>query len=471
MEITNLVIPRANDSDDEFRRMCDWILEELGDRVPLHFSAFHPDFRLRDRGPTPPETLLRAHTIARQTGLKYVYVGNVDDLDHQSTYCPGCGNVVIERNWYELGRYNLDGNRCRHCGTSIDGRFEKQPGHWGRRRLPVRISQFAPRLAPKNPSKPAVRSPDGESTMPPSETVTPATGDVLRPELTAEQERTILRAVSQIVQAAVRGEHVRLSDATLAGAAELPVFGCFVSIKRQGHLRGCCGFLGRRASLASAIQESAVTSATGDVRLPSVSVSELPHLSFEVWLLYGRKPMESRGPDRIREVQIGRHGLQIQCGQARGLLLPGVAVDHGLDSEAFLQQVCIKAGLPPSAWREDDTQLATFEGTVIRGGFDTDVLEPVDEQDALRLKPDELQKLVVFCRENVAAVARGAVPNYYLPGCSDGSAHGANLEVQVAGRADPIQIARLSLRKPVPIQSTLFQMCETAGRHLRAEAA
>jgi AmmeMemoRadiSam system protein B/AmmeMemoRadiSam system protein A len=260
-----------------------------------------------------------------------------------------------------------------------------------------------------------------------------------------------------------------MSDATLAGAAKLPVFGCFVSIKRQGHLRGCCGFLGRRASLAGAIQESAVTSATGDVRLPSVSVSELPHLNFEVWLLYGRRPMESRGPDRIREVQIGRHGLQIQRGQARGLLLPGVAVDHDLDSEAFLQQVCIKAGLPPSAWREDETQLATFEGTVIRGGFDPDVLEPVDEQDALRLNSDELQQLVAFCRENVAAVARGAVPNYYLPGCSDGSAHGANLEVQVVGRADPIQIARLSLRKPVPIQATLFQMCETAGRHLRAE--
>jgi len=301
------------------------------------------------------------------------------------------------------------------------------------------------------------------------ETVPPSTGDVPRPELTAEQERTVLRAVSEIVQAAVRGEHVKVSDATLAGAAKLPVFGCFVSIKRQGHLRGCCGFLGRRASLGGAIQESAVTSATGDVRLPSVSVSELPYLNFEVWLLYGRKPMEGRGTDRVREVQIGRHGLQIQRGQARGLLLPGVAEDHGLDAEAFLQQVCIKASLPPSAWREEDTQLATFEGYVIRGDFDTDVLEPTDEEKSLCLKPDDLQRLLAFCRENVAAVARGAVPNYYLADCPDGSAHGANLEVRVVGRPEPIQLARLSLRKPVPIQATLFQMCETAGQHLRAE--
>ncbi|MCA9220039.1 MAG: AmmeMemoRadiSam system radical SAM enzyme, partial [Planctomycetales bacterium] len=132
-EITNLVIPDANDDPDELRRMCDWVVEHVGDEVPLHFSAFHPDFRMRDRGPTPHQTLLAARETARRQGVKYVYVGNVDDQRHQSTYCPACGQVVIERNWYELGQYHLQGSRCRHCGHEIAGRFADRPGDWGRK--------------------------------------------------------------------------------------------------------------------------------------------------------------------------------------------------------------------------------------------------------------------------------------------------------------------------------------------------
>ena len=296
-----------------------------------------------------------------------------------------------------------------------------------------------------------------------------SSGDVSRPELTREQQQTVLRAVSEIVQAAVRGEQVRLSDATLGGTAPIPVFGCFVSIKRQGHLRGCCGFLGRRAALLEALRESAVTSATGDVRLPSVSISELPHLQFEVWLLYGRQPMRSQGEARIQEVEVGRHGLQIQLGQARGLLLPGVAQDHHLSAEEFLRQVCIKAGLPPTAWREEDAQLSTFEGYVIRGPFDRSVLTAAAADSQPCFQDEELEMLVRFCRDNVLAISRGAVPNYYLAGCADGSVHGINLQIEVAGRRDPLQLARLSLRKPVPVQASLFQLCETAGHRLRAE--
>ncbi len=412
VEITNLVIPDANDSDDEFRRMCDWILTNLGNRVPLHFTAFHPDFRMRDRSATPPETLLRAYDLARRMGIQYVYVGNVDDRTHQSTYCPRCRNLVIERNWYELGTYDLCEGRCGRCGEEIAGRFEPSPGHWGRRRLPVQIADFAPppardcaasslkdAVAAKaaiESSKPAVLPPKGDPKMTQSKTVPSSTGDVPRPALTSGQERVVLHAVSEIVQAAVRGEHVRFSDRDLAGAASLPVYGCFVSIKRQGHLRGCCGFLGRQSTLASAIQESAVTSATGDVRLPSVSVSELPYLQFEIWLLYGRRPIRNQGDARIKEVEIGRHGLQIQQGQARGLLLPGVAEDHGLDAEAFLQQVCLKAGLPPTAWREQDVALATFEGYVIRGDFDSSVLLPAEDTEQLCLSETELGQLVAL---------------------------------------------------------------------------
>jgi pyruvate-formate lyase-activating enzyme len=144
-EITNLVIPKANDGDDEFSRMCDWILANLGDDVPLHFTAFHPDFRMMDTPATPKETLLAAYDIARRAGLKYVYTGNVDDVKHQSTYCPACSECVIERNWYELSRWNLSGDRCGRCGERVRGHFDARPGDWGRRRLPVDMANFAPR--------------------------------------------------------------------------------------------------------------------------------------------------------------------------------------------------------------------------------------------------------------------------------------------------------------------------------------
>jgi AmmeMemoRadiSam system radical SAM enzyme len=145
LEITNLIIPRANDEPEDLRRMCDWILSQLGDDIPVHFTAFHPDFRLRDRPHTPLTTLLVAYEIARQAGLKYVYLGNVLDTGHQRTDCPGCGDVLIGRNQYALTAYQLEGNRCRSCGATIPGHFDSQPGNWGNRREVVRMSRFASR--------------------------------------------------------------------------------------------------------------------------------------------------------------------------------------------------------------------------------------------------------------------------------------------------------------------------------------
>lgn len=142
LEITNLIIPDLNDSTDELRRMSDWILNAVGPDVPLHFSAFHPDFRMMDRPRTPHETLIRASTIARQQGLKYVYVGNVSDVMNQSTWCPGCGEMIIQRDGYSIGVYRMTGNRCQACGTMIAGHFDSSPGNWGSRRLPVQIQKY-----------------------------------------------------------------------------------------------------------------------------------------------------------------------------------------------------------------------------------------------------------------------------------------------------------------------------------------
>ncbi|GAA2586815.1 AmmeMemoRadiSam system radical SAM enzyme [Dactylosporangium fulvum] len=139
-EVTTLLIPGRNDSDDELRRQCAWFAEHLGPDVPLHFSAFHPDFKMRDVPRTPPETLTRARKIALDTGLRYVYTGNVHDPDGQSTRCPGCATPVIVRDWYDLRSYELtDDGHCVHCGHAIPGVFDGPPGGWGRRRLPVSI--------------------------------------------------------------------------------------------------------------------------------------------------------------------------------------------------------------------------------------------------------------------------------------------------------------------------------------------
>lgn len=138
LEITTLLIPGLNDSDAELAAMSGWIVERLGADVPLHFSAFHPDFRLRDRPPTPPATLSRARRIAHDHGLHYVYTGNVHDPSGASTWCPHCGGLVIEREWYQLGAWALTPEgACAHCGTAIAGVFEPLPGRWGSRRLPL----------------------------------------------------------------------------------------------------------------------------------------------------------------------------------------------------------------------------------------------------------------------------------------------------------------------------------------------
>jgi pyruvate formate lyase activating enzyme len=143
-EITTLLIPGKNDSDDELRAMSAWIMKELGPDVPLHFSAFHPDYRMLDVPPTPPATLRRARVIAREAGLRYVYVGNVHDEEGSSTYCHACGEKLIGRDWYVLTKWNLDASgACRKCGERLPGRFETKPGTWGARRQLVNMKAFA----------------------------------------------------------------------------------------------------------------------------------------------------------------------------------------------------------------------------------------------------------------------------------------------------------------------------------------
>ena len=124
--------------------MTRWIVRELGPDVPTHFTAFHPDWKMMDTPPTPPATLTRAREIAVANGIRYVYTGNVHDPAGGSTYCHGCGEVLIGRDWYELIAWNLtDDGHCLTCGTPCAGVFAGPPGTWGRKRRPVRVAAYA----------------------------------------------------------------------------------------------------------------------------------------------------------------------------------------------------------------------------------------------------------------------------------------------------------------------------------------
>ncbi len=143
-ELTTLLIPGENDSEDEVNALSRWVLETLGPDVPLHFTAFHPDYKMMDVPPTPPATLSRSRRIALKNGLRHVYTGNVHDEEGGSTYCHQCGQKLIGRDWYVLSDWNLtpDGH-CMACGTPCAGVFAGPPGQWGARRMPVRLRDFA----------------------------------------------------------------------------------------------------------------------------------------------------------------------------------------------------------------------------------------------------------------------------------------------------------------------------------------
>lgn len=140
VEITTLLIPDQNDSDDELTAMCDWIAEHLGADVPLHFTAFHPDWKMRDIPATPPATLSRARQIALKAGMNYVYTGNVHDREGGTTFCPSCCSPLIVRDGYNILEYRLtDDGYCPDCGSAIAGHFEPFDKPFGARRVPIQL--------------------------------------------------------------------------------------------------------------------------------------------------------------------------------------------------------------------------------------------------------------------------------------------------------------------------------------------
>ncbi len=144
LEITNLLIPDLNDSDREIDEMTSWVVDALGPDVPMHFTAFHPDWKMRDRRPTPASTLARARRIAIKNGIHYAYTGNIRDPEGSCTYCPDCGAVLIGRDGFRVTRWNLTEDLlCPQCGASCAGVFEPTPGDWEGRRQIVSVQAEA----------------------------------------------------------------------------------------------------------------------------------------------------------------------------------------------------------------------------------------------------------------------------------------------------------------------------------------
>jgi AmmeMemoRadiSam system protein B/AmmeMemoRadiSam system protein A len=193
-----------------------------------------------------------------------------------------------------------------------------------------------------------------------------------KPALTADDERRIFLAAAERVSAAVMETPSRSPDKSLSRLADTPLYGIFVSLKHGGRLRSCCGYLNPVATLGEALAHAADRAAKDDPRFPPIAPEELEFLNMEVWILWGKEEIAARGEDRVREVTVGKHGLQVAHGLYGGLLLPGVAVEHGFDARTFLSQTCLKAGLPPDAWLRDDVTVFRFEGYAIRDKFPWD---------------------------------------------------------------------------------------------------
>ena len=242
------------------------------------------------------------------------------------------------------------------------------------------------------------------------------------------------------------------------------VSGTFVSLKRGKHLRGCCGGLQPQpVTLGSIIPDAVQRTVMEDPRFPPVSPTELPYLDVELWLLCNPRRVKVRGEERAGAVVTGgKHGIVVHWGEQRGLLLPGVATEHGWDSSTFLDHVCLKAGLHPSRWLEDDTHLMTFEGTSCRGPVGGE--EPADAPQFLT--GEQIGGYADFCRQNLASLLAGGTPRYSAPGLPDATICGIILTLDLGTGEKPWQVSKLDLRRGMALQASLLQLTQAAAQTL-----
>lgn len=486
-ELTNLIIPGANDNPGELRKMCNWILNAVGDEVPIHFTAFHPDFRMTDQERTDPETLNAAFEIAKSEGLRFPYVGNVHDVSRQSTFCPSCSRLLVERDWYQLGSYNIeasdDGAQCQHCQTRIPGRFASKRGQWGNKRQPIRIEDFASvrqeECSTTNSQVYSIKdvdvtSADSSTSAPVPEAAAAAAGPLKLESLSPRVRKSIVQSAASWTAQTVTGQPTPTTSDALGDLNHRIVMGVFVTLKRGDVLRGCCGVLGKPMALGAAITSAATRTAKEDNRFAPISPSELNSLNIDVTLLGPFKKIEAEGAARADAVNIGKHGLMIQRGKQSGLLLPSVAVERGWDATRFLQGVCTKAGLPISAWESADVQVMTFDGEAMGGELKEFLPDNTLGSVAPPITDEQLAGYAQLAGQNIVAIATGGTPSYVVPHLPDANVNAVVLSMQWGEEGEDLQkrqgnALQVSFRPGVPLQSTLYQMCQRAAAMFQQE--
>jgi AmmeMemoRadiSam system protein B/AmmeMemoRadiSam system protein A len=282
-----------------------------------------------------------------------------------------------------------------------------------------------------------------------------------------QQRGAIHEAACRYLMSELRGDSLELPDEAWEGASEMVVEGAFVTLKREGHLRACCGVFGHSMNLVDAMRKAAANTALKDTRLPPISLRELPYCRLDVSLLFNFRSLSDIGAGRAEAVKIGRHGLQVTHGRQGGLLLPNVAVEHGFDADQFLEQTCRKAGLAKSAWMEPDATVTTFETVSFSGPFPERLAGDPREELGLRFGDGELAGLAEHCQRNLVAVASGATPSYYAPGGRDGHLPAIALTVHLPNAGSPLKFVQVSVRPGVPLQATLLNLTSAAAGILR----
>jgi AmmeMemoRadiSam system protein B/AmmeMemoRadiSam system protein A len=294
-----------------------------------------------------------------------------------------------------------------------------------------------------------------------------------RPQLSDAQKQSLLKAAARVVVATTLADEVMPGVVGLDEFNDVNVLGAFVTLKRNHRLRSCCGAMSPSIDLGQAVFHAAVRSAIDDPRFPPLSACELLYLDLDVWVLHSQERVAALGEARREAVIVGKHGLQIVAGDRRGLLLPGVAMQHQLDAEGFLRQVCLKAGLPPTAWKDDASELSTFEGDMVEGALGDYVEGLAGRLDDLGATPplssSDLTALAGFCRDNIWAVLSGATPSYYAFGVSDANVNGIAVVLEDDTDGVWVQSLQIALRQRLPLQSTLFAHAEQMGRTLAAQ--
>ncbi|MDR3108203.1 MAG: AmmeMemoRadiSam system protein B [Planctomycetaceae bacterium] len=304
-----------------------------------------------------------------------------------------------------------------------------------------------------------------------------------QPILSSSQEAMLFAAVGRCVAATVTAIRGVPSIAKQVGneVAGIPVLGAFVSLKKDGRLRSCMGVLRDPMPLGDAVESAAVRSAKDDPRFPPITTAELSELDMEVWVLWGLEPLMESGRERANRIKIGRHGLQIIHGANRGLLLPGVAIEHGMDVEQFLEAVCQKAGLPKDTWYNDNATLMIFEGRAVAGrigDINFDKTTAMEMRIAGRYQwkgtttdgPTQIdvEKLREVCSENLRIVRAGGKPDRFYPALYDGKVSGVSIALNIPNR--PLMLcSKVTIRPDIQLQPALMEMVQLIARQAENE--